>query len=215
MAVDELLDEHEQGERVREWVRQNAIGVIGGIAVALAAVYGYGKWQDHQLAERVATGEAYAAFNDSIAAGDLDAARAQAESAGFSDTGVYGTLAALDLAAAQAEAGDTTAAIATLTAVTDGDPMLAPVVARRLAVLLTDAGKPDDALAVLGDADDAGSLAARGDAEYAAGRPELAREAWAKALTVLDAAAVTQRQLLEIKLIDAGGTPDRSEDQAP
>ena len=93
--------------------------------------------------------------------------------------------------------------------------MLAPVVARRLAVLLTDAGKPDDALAVLGDADDAGSLAARGDAEYAAGRPELAREAWAKALTVLDAAAVTQRQLLEIKLIDAGGTPDRSEDQAP
>ena len=26
MAVDDLLDEHEQGERVREWIRQNALG---------------------------------------------------------------------------------------------------------------------------------------------------------------------------------------------
>ena len=214
MAVDELLDEHEQGERVREWIRQNAIGVIGGIAIALALVYGYGKWQDHQHAKRVATGEAYAAFNDRVAAGDLDGAAALAEEAGFGD-GVYGTLAALDLAAAQVQAGDGEAAIATLAAIGGGDPVLAPVVARRLAVLLIDAGRTDEALAVLADADDAGSLEVRGDAEYAAGRIEQAREAWTAALTVLDEAAATQRHLLEIKLADAGGTPDRSEDQTP
>ena len=39
MAVDELLDEHEQGERVRQWIRQNAIGVVGGIAVAAVPAF--------------------------------------------------------------------------------------------------------------------------------------------------------------------------------
>ena len=214
MAVDELLDEHEQGERVREWIRQNAFGVIAGIAVALALVYGYGKWQDHLQAKRIATGEAYAAINESIAAGDLEKARTLADSAEFDDS-IYGTLVALDLAAAQVAAGDIDAAITTLSAIGDGEPTLSAVVARRLAVLLVDAGRTDEALAALGDADDAGSLEVRGDAELAAGRPEQAREAYAAALAVLDQAAVTQRHLLEIKLIDAGGTPDRSEEQAP
>ena len=214
MAVDELLDEHEQGERVREWVRQNALGVFGGIAIALAVVYGYGKWEDHQLAKRVAAGEAYAQFNDSIAAGDLDAARALAEGEGFIG-GVYGTLAALDLAAAQVAAGDSEAAISTLSSIDAVEPSLASVVARRRAILLVDAGRADEALAALGDADDAGSLEVRGDAHFAAGRLEQAREAWSLALAVLDEAAATQRHLLEIKLTDAGGTPARSEDQTP
>lgn len=214
MAVDELLDEHEQGERVREWIRQNAVGVIAGIALALALVYGYGKWQDHLLAKRVATGEAYAAINEHIAAGELDEAQALAGSTGLDD-GIYATLVALDLAAAQVTAGDTDAAIATLSAVGAGESTLSAVVARRLAVLLVDAGRTDDALAALGDADDAGSLEVRGDAEHAAGRVEQARDAYTRALAVLDEAAVTQRHLLEIKLIDAGGTPGRSEEQAP
>ncbi len=213
MAVDELLDEHEQGERVREWVRQNAIGVLGGIAVALALVYGWGKWQDHLHAQRVAKGEAYAALDASIAAGELDKARAQAAEAGLAD-GVYGTLVSLELAAAQVGAGDAEGAIATLAGIQDADPALAPIVARRLAVLLVDAGRTDEALAALADADDAGSLEVRGDAERVAGRMEQAREAYAGALAVLDAAAVPQRRLLEIKLIDAGGTPDQDEAQA-
>ncbi|MEN1929369.1 tetratricopeptide repeat protein [Luteimonas sp. MJ250] len=214
MAVDELLDEHEQGERVREWIRQNAFGVIAGIAVALALVYGYGKWQDHLLAQRVASGDAYAAISDSIAAGELDKARTLAEGAGLDD-GVYGTLVALELAAAQVGAGDGEAAIKTLSDIGDPEPALAPVVARRRAVLLVDAGRIDEALAALGDADDAGSLEVRGDAEYAAGRMEQAREAYLAALTRLDEAAVSQRQLLEIKLIDVGGTPARIEEEAP
>lgn len=214
MAVDELLDEHEQGERVREWVRQNAFGVFAGIAVALALVYGWGKWQDHLEAGRVAKGEAYAALGERIAAGDLEDAGKLAAEAGLSD-GVYGALVALDLAAAQVRAGDTEAAIATLSAAREADPALAPVINRRLAVLKIDAGKPDEALAALGDADDAGSLEVRGDAELAAGRTDKAREAYAAALAALDQAATAQRGLLDIKLIDAGGTPVQDEDQAP
>lgn len=213
MAVDDLLDEHEQGERVREWIRQNALGVVAGIAVALALVYGYGKWQDHLQAQRAATGEAYAAFTDSVAGGDLEKARQLAASAGLGE-GVYAGLVALDLAAAQVRTGDQEGAIATLSGVTDPGPALAPVVARRLAVLLVDAGRSDEALAVLGDADDAASLDVRGDAELAAGRVEQAREAYAAALVALDEAAAGERSVLEIKLIDAGGTPAPAEDNA-
>ena len=213
MAVDDLLDEHEQGERVREWIRQNALGVFAGIAVALALVYGYGKWQDHLQAERVARGEAYAAFTESVAAGDLEQARQLVESGGLGE-GAYASLVALDLAAAQVQAGDQDAAIATLSGVGDAGPALAPVVARRLAVLLIDAGRSDDALAALGNADDAASREVRGDAELAAGRTEQAREAYSAALAALDEAAVAQRSVLNMKLIDAGGMPAQSEDNA-
>ena len=213
MAVDDLLDEHEQGERVREWIRQNALGVFAGIAVALALVYGYGKWQDHLQAQRVARGEAYAAFAESVAAGDLEKARQLAAGDGLGE-GVYVVLAALDLAAAQVQAGDQEAAIATLSGVADAGPALAPVVARRLAVLLVDAGRSDEALAALGDAGEAATMEVRGDAELAAGRREQAREAYAAALAALDPAASGQRQVLEIKLIDAGGAPAQAEETA-
>lgn len=205
MAVDELLDEHEQGERVRQWIRENALGVVGGIAVALVLVYGWGRWQDHLQGKRVETGAAYATFNERVAAGDLEQARALAASAGLEE-GIYASLVPLDLAAAQVGAGDTEAAIATLSGAREADPALGPVIARRLAVLLVDAGRTDEALAALGDARDPGSLEIRGDAERVAGRLEQAREAYTAALAALDEAA-PQRGLLQIKLIDAGGTP--------
>ena len=33
MALDDLLDEHEQSERVRSWIRSNALGLLGGIVL--------------------------------------------------------------------------------------------------------------------------------------------------------------------------------------
>ena len=188
MAVDELLDEHEQGERVRQWVRENALGVVGGIAVALGLVWGFQQWQDHRLEQRMAKSDTYAAVSASIAAGELDKARGQAAAAGLHE-GAFSALLALDLAKAQVDAGDAEAATATLSALTDPDPALAPVVARRLAGLLVDAGKPDEALAALGDAVDAGSLETRGDAHVLAGRADAAREAYTAALAAATAAA--------------------------
>ena len=41
MAIDDLLDEHEQGERVRTWLRKNALGILGGLARGIAAIYGW------------------------------------------------------------------------------------------------------------------------------------------------------------------------------
>ena len=48
MAIDDLLDEHEQGERVRTWLRKNALGILGGLALGIAAIYGWRAWESHQ-----------------------------------------------------------------------------------------------------------------------------------------------------------------------
>lgn len=203
MALDELLDEHEQGERVRTWLRQNAFGLIGGLVLGLALIGG-GKWWMQQAHEkRVAIGESYRTTIDTLAAGDLEAAATQARAlAGTS----YEPLVALDLAKAQLEAGKGEDAIATLRAARSDDPGLAAVIRQRLARLLVDAGKGEEALALLKDQDDPASFEVVGDVHYAAGKHDEARAAYDQALRNLDAAS-PQRQLLELKLTQAGGTP--------
>ena len=204
MALDELLDEHEQSERVRNWLRQNSFGLVGGLALGLALIGG-GRWwmaQAHQ--KRVAEGEAYQAALDSIAANDLDKAAAQAAAL---KQGSYAPLVAMDLAKAQLDAGKRDEAIATLRAVASADPGIAMVVRQRQARLLIDAGKGEEALALLAGVDDATSIEVRGDAHFALDKREDARKDYAEALRKLDVAA-PQRQLLEFKLTQAGGTPE-------
>ena len=48
MAIDDLLDEHEQSERVRSWLRSNAAGLIGGVGLGLAGIAGWHWWQGQQ-----------------------------------------------------------------------------------------------------------------------------------------------------------------------
>ena len=52
MAIDDLLDEHEQGERVRTWLRKNALGILGGLALGIAAIYGWRAWVSHQASQQ-------------------------------------------------------------------------------------------------------------------------------------------------------------------
>ena len=113
----------------------------------------------------------------------------------------------LDLAKAQLDAGKRDEAIATLRAVASADPGIAMVVRQRQARLLIDAGKGEEALALLAGVDDATSIEVRGDAHFALDKREDARKDYAEALRKLDVAA-PQRQLLEFKLTQAGGTPE-------
>src|SRR5690606_35824802 len=152
MALDELLDEHEQGERVRDWLKQNSLGLVGGLALGLALIGGGKWWMQQAHRERVATGEAYDAVQKTLDAGDIEKARADA--ARLAGT-AYAALAALDLAKAQLEAGQRDEAIATLRATSSEDPGLAAVIRQRLARLLVDAGKGEEALTLLAGVDDA------------------------------------------------------------
>lgn len=204
MALDELLDEHEQSERVRGWLRQNGLGLVGGLVLGLALIGGGRWWMQQAHEKRVAEGEAYQGALDSIAANDLEKAAAQA--AALKD-GPYASLVAMDLAKAQLDAGKRDEAIATLRAAGSADPGIAMVIRQRQARLLIDAGKGEEALALLAGVDDATSIEVRGDAHFALDKREDARKDYAEALRKLDVAA-PQRQLLEFKLTQAGGTPE-------
>ena len=203
MAIDELLDEHEQSERVRRWVRDNGLGLIGGVVLGLALVGGWKWWQSHQQGQREAQAAIYDSLQNQLKAQDLAKATATAKSLG---TGPYSTLVALDLAKAQAMAGKRDEAIATLRAAKADDALLAGVLRGRLARLLLDAGKADEALRILADADDPAGLGARGDAHLALGHRDQARSDYDKAL-VLTTVGSPMRRVLELKLSEVGGAP--------
>ena len=205
MAIDDLLDEHEQSERVRNWLRNNGAGLVGGIALGLAVIFGWQWWQKHQLQQADQANQSYQSALDSLASADLKKAQAAVSKLKGGET--YADLAALRLAKAQVDAGQSDAAIATLRGIQAG-PSLKPLVDLRLARLLLDSGKPDEALKILGDLTDSAALEARGDALMASGKRDQARDSYLKALTGMDVAA-PQRRLVELKLTDSGGTPPK------
>ena len=210
MAIDDLLDEHEQSERVRGWLRQNGAGLIGGVVLGLGLIGGWQWWQQHQAAQKAEAGRQYTAIVQAVDAKDLK--KATADNAALAKSGTdYAALAAMHVAKGQLDAGDRNAAIATLRGVHAKDPAIEVVVRSRLARLLIDGDKPADALALIGDKPEgAAAIEARGDALFALGRTEDARAAYAQALAKLDI-ATPQRRLVELKLIQVGGSPARPE----
>ena len=190
MAIDDLLDEHEQGERVRTWLRQNGAGIIGGVLLALALIMGWKWWQNEQVSKLAQANSRYDAVSRSLQSRNLDEAAKE--------------VAALELAKAQVEAGKNDDAIKTLRGLkVEGEFKM--LIDQRIARLLIETGKPAEAQALLGNADDSAGLEIRADALVAQDKREQARELYAQSLAKLDVAA-PQRRLLEIKLMDAGGT---------
>ena len=207
MAIDDLLDEHEQSERVLAWLRDNGAGLIGGVILGLALIIGWQWWGSRQASADMQAGNDYQAMLDSLEAKDIT--KAQSQAAALGDT-PYAPLAVLDLAKAQVEAGQRDAAIATLRGAESPNPALEQILHQRLARLLIDAGKAGEALQLLGDADDPSSLEVRGDAYVALGEREEARKAYSDVLARLDVAS-PGRRLIELKLTDVGGSPAKPE----
>lgn len=204
MAIDDLLDEHEQGEIVRSWLRENGAGLIGGVVLGLALIWGFQWWQQQQAHQRTQGGTEFQAAMDALAAGQVDKAKPRIAAL---PKGAYDTLGALALAKVQVEDGKRDDAIATLRAATPSDPAMAAIVQQRLARLLIDAGKAKDAIALLANAGNAAeTLQVRGDAYTALGQDEQARAAYAQALTQLEVGS-PQRNLVELKLSEVGGEP--------
>ena len=206
MAIDDILDEHEQSERVLEWLRRNGAGLFGGVLLGLAAIGGWKFWEQRQQQQQYELADQYQAALDSIGTSD-EHAPAKVDALG---TSVYATLARLQLAAAQADAGQRDAAIATLKAVSAGEPAIASIVDQRLARLLIDAEQPEAALKLIAGNDAPVALEIRGDAQYALGEREAARASYTQALAKLDIGS-PQRRLLELKLTEVGGIPATTE----
>lgn len=201
MAIDELLDEHEQSRRVQDWLRRNGAGLVGGIALGLAAVYGWRWWQDEQVGRQMRAGDAYQQAVDALEAQGVGAA----SKVSALPEGNYRTLAALTLAKAQVDAGQRDAALATLRGAMPKDAALREIIQLRIARLLLDAGKHAEALkGVQGDSAAVEEL--RGDVQVAQGDRNAARESYRKALLKAEVGS-PQRSLIELKYTQVGGTP--------
>ncbi len=207
MAIDDLLDEHEQSERVRTWLRQNGAGILGGVILGIAAIGGWQWWQKEQVGKLAEANSRYDAVSRSLQSKNLDEAAKEVAALEGGKAGIYADLAALELAKAQVEAGKNDDAIKTLRGM-KAEGEFKALIDQRIARLLIETGKPDEALALLAQADDSAALEIRGDALVAQDKREQARELYGQSLAKLDVAA-PQRRLLEIKLTDAGGSvPD-------
>lgn len=205
MAIDDLLDEHEQSERVLAWLRANGAALVGGVALGLAAIFGWKWWQQEQQRQAHSTADQY---QSAVNAVDADDPQAAAKVATLD--GMFADLASLELAATQVNNGKTEEAVVTLRRIVPSEPAMAEIINQRLARLLIDSGKAQDALTLLGDASTSAALEVRGDAQLALGDADKAREAYSQALTVLDGAS-PHRNVLTLKLTQVGGTPASSE----
>ncbi|MGE8281764.1 MAG: YfgM family protein [Stenotrophomonas sp.] len=204
MAIDDLLDEHEQGERVRTWLRKNGAGIFGGIVLGIGAIAGWQWWQKEQVGKLAEANARYEAVSRSLQSAKLDEAAKEVAALEGGKAGIYADLASLELAKAQVEAGKNEDAIKTLQALkTEGE--FKALIDQRIARLLIETGKPQEALNLLGTVDDSAGLEVRGDALLALAKRDQARDLYSQSLAKLDVAA-PQRRLLETKLMDAGGT---------
>ncbi len=200
--------DEEQVELLQRWWRDNGTSLLISIAVVVAGVIGWRAWQDSRADAAMQAAALYANFTQALAADDAESretARFVAEQlrAEHGDSG-YALLAALQLARRALEDGDLVTAQAELRSVIDADatPTLTALARVRLARVLYEQDRLDDALAELARVDDpglaveAGEL--RGDILLAKGDVAGAEAAYAAALQA--AGEPGSRPLLKQKL---------------
>ncbi len=194
----------EKVEAIKKWWKENGMSVVAGVAIGLAAVFGWRAWVEHR---ELVGQQASAAFEQLMASAegeDSAAALAQADAirAGFGGS-AYASLADLMVARVKLKAGDAAGAVAALEQVMTQapDPALARIAALRLARILLDKGDLDRAAAIAAQYADTGSFsgdfaAIQGDIAASQGRVAEARTAYERAI----AAGASLSQLLKLKL---------------
>jgi len=211
MAEDYMTDD-EQVEHVKQLTAEYGPWVLGGIVLATALVFGYRYYQSH--ANEVAL-KAAAQFNAMTEAFDKNDPNAVRRIAGglIKDfpKSPYADQAQLAIARLDVDSGDLAAAITALTQVMDGssDADLKQIARLRLARVLIDQGKPDEAIKTL-EATPAGAFAAlahqvRGDALYAKKDVSAAVAEYKLALASTDARS-PDTALLSLKIADLGAS---------
>ena len=116
MAFD-VLDEHEQGELVQKWLRENTMSIAIGIALGLILIFGWQQWKAHRARHAADASAQYQALVDAFDAKRNDDAKTIAEALrkDYPDT-AYATFAAMRLADLANDKGDLKAAAEDLVA---------------------------------------------------------------------------------------------------
>jgi len=215
--VDDYLSDREQEEALRNWWRENWAWIVGGVVLGLALLAGWRYWNAYQEQQAANAATMYEHVRTALEKNDIAEAGKSLESlAAKFGKSAYAQQGRLLIAKAEVDAGKYDEALVLLRAVAESskDKELGDIAQLRIARVLLQQGKHDEALAQL-KPDSLGVFSApareiRGDALVAKGDAEGARAEYAAALTG-DNAAI-DRNLVELKLQDVGGTPSGSKE---
>jgi predicted negative regulator of RcsB-dependent stress response len=209
--VEDYLTDRDQEEALRNWWRENWKWILAGVALGLGLLAGYQYWQTYRSQRAGQAAKVYADFQKALAGNDLEqAGRLLNDLAGDHAKSAYTQQGRLLLAKRDADAGRFEEASKQLRQVVDtsSDAALGSIARLRLARLLIQTGKPDEALQLL-VIEEAGTFAApmrevRGDALVAKGDAQGARAEYAAALAA-ESKGQLDRGTVELKLRDIGG----------
>ena len=202
-------EDEAQVEQLRRWWRENWMALAGGLGLGLAGIFGWEAWQDMRTEKSEAASQVYEDLKkltpaQTSQAGEL--ARKLADDYAGTPYAAQGALYYANLAV-QAADWDTARAQLDWVAKNAEDAGLKKVARLRLARVLWQQNKIDEALALLEVADDDAFAALyqelRGDLQLAKGDRAAAKAAYEKALQLGPATA--SREGLQRKLDDLAG----------
>jgi predicted negative regulator of RcsB-dependent stress response len=217
--MSDLYDTHEQGERVKSWLRENGSAIVMGLALAFVLMFGFKQWQAWQTGKRQQASAEYQTMISFIEARNMDAAVPNYEvlKSDFPNS-AYTSMAALMMAKARLQAGQVDLAASELTyAMDNAVPAPMRIIAReRLARVRLSQGDTDAALELLNGAVSEEGFEAlfaeiRGDIHLAKGETELAIKSYQLSLDTLEE-SVGNRELLKIKLEALGAGAEDAPD---
>lgn len=220
--MEDYLSEDEQAEALKNWWRENWMWVLSGVVLGLGILGGWQFYQRQQTQRAEGASTLMTQYAAALAGKDT----AKSDQLFKQIEGKYGATpyadqARLLQARTQVEAGDFDKAAATLRTVADKtkDEELAKVAKLRLARVLAQQGKYDEALTLL-DPAKAGAFAAqvheiRGDVYFAKNDVVQARASYQAALAAAGRESAGSRELLELKLQDLGDAPATPAIEAP
>ena len=200
----EIYDAHEQGEVVKRWLQENGSAIVIGLVIAFGGLFGFKQWQGWQASARQEASQQFEVMSELLATNQLDAAMANFQTLrdDYSKS-PYASMAALHMARARLEVNQPDLAVGLYEYVVDnGYPKAMKVVAReRLARVLLDMGRAEEALTTLNAAGEIPGFEARyaevrGDILYSLGRMDEAQAAYLESLETLEAGAGDRNKLI-------------------
>lgn len=209
MAFDHL-DEHEQSELVRTWMRDNLVSILVGIGLGLLVIFGYFQWQGHQARQKALAAGEFLSFGAAVGAKNDEAAKAALDRIQKEHgNSAYAVLAAMRWAEGAIVRKDMATAEQSLQWAYDhaGDDAIKSLAGQNLARVKLGADKAAEALSLVDSLPVEGYASViaelRGDILLSQGKRDEARTAYQASLDALDASA-PNRQALEMKRDDIG-----------
>jgi predicted negative regulator of RcsB-dependent stress response len=207
----ELRTEDEQVQAIKDWWKRNGSSLLIGIGAALAIVFGWQAWQNHQAQQRAEAANQFASLLNAFSEGDdqetvaFVAETLRSDYAG-SAYAIYGNLVlARQQMMAQEDPASAADSLSWALEKASDYPALTMVIRNRLARAQFAARDYQAALETLDNAGEADAFAPvfselRGDIRLAMGDRNAAREAYVEAREQSE----ESNRILELKLSDLG-----------